>query len=102
LSIAGVEGEGVVLLADVRGIALASGTSCVSKALKVSPVLSAIGLEHGMAQGAILLSLGKDNTPDEMDYVVEHLSQIAAKLRAMSPSWPEAGPTPGESPKGVT
>src|SRR6185369_10928106 len=89
LSIEGVEGEGVMLLADMQGIALTSGTSCVSKSLKVSPVLSAIGLEHELAQGAIILSLGKDNTEDEMDYVIETLPKIVTKLRRMSPTWKE-------------
>jgi cysteine desulfurase len=87
ISIQSVEGEGVVLMADMQGIAMTSGTSCVSKALKVSPVLSAIGLEHSLAQGAVLLSLGKDNTEEEMDYVIETLPKIVAKLRAMSPEW---------------
>src|SRR5205807_2000586 len=67
LSIQFVEGEGVVLLGDMQGIALASGTGCVSKALKVSPVLTAIGLEHSLAQGAVILSVGKQNTEDEID-----------------------------------
>jgi len=85
LSIEFVEGEGVMLLADMQGIAMTSGTSCVSKALKISPVLSAIGLEHGLGQGAVILSLGKDNTEEEMDYVIETLPKIVTKLRGMSP-----------------
>ncbi len=89
LSIEGVEGEGVMLLADMQGIALTSGTSCVSKSLKVSPVLSAIGLEHSLAQGAVILSLGKDNTEEEIDYVIETLPKIVTKLRRMSPGWKE-------------
>ena len=89
LSIQFVEGEGVMLMADMRGIALTSGTSCVSKSLKVSPVLSAIGLEHSLAQGAIILSLGKDNTEEEIDYVIETLPKIVTKLRGMSPLWDE-------------
>lgn len=89
LSIGFVEGEGVVLLADMQGIALTSGTSCVSKSLKVSPVLAAIGLEHSLAQGAVIFSLGKDNTPEEIDHVIETLPKLVAKLRGMSPSWDE-------------
>ena len=89
LSFQFVEGEGVVLLGDMQGIALASGTACVSKALKVSPVLTAIGLEHSLAQGAVILSLGKDNTSDEIDCVIETLPKIVSKLRGMSPLWDE-------------
>lgn len=84
-----VEGEGWMLLADVNGIAVASGTSCVSKALKISPVLAAMGLDPALAQGSILLSLGQDNTEDEMDYVIETFAKIVDKLRGMSPTWDE-------------
>lgn len=89
LSLEFVEGEGVMLLCDTRGIAVASGTACVSKAIKISPVLSAIGLDHSLAQGAIILSLGKDNTEEEMDYVIETLPNLVARLRGMSPMWDE-------------
>lgn len=84
-----VEGEGLLLMLDARGIAVASGTSCVSKALKVSHVLSAIGLDHSLGQAAILLTLGKDNTDAEIDYVLETLPQVVSKLRGMSPMWDE-------------
>ena len=84
-----VEGEGLLLMLDARGIAVASGTSCVSKSLKVSHVLSAIGLEQGLGQAAIMLTLGKDNTDTEIDYVLETLPQVVTKLRGMSPLWDE-------------
>jgi cysteine desulfurase len=84
-----VEGEGLLLMLDARGIAVASGTSCVSKSLKVSHVLSAIGLDHALGQAAILLTLGKDNTDAEIDYVLETLPQVVNKLRGMSPAWDE-------------
>jgi cysteine desulfurase len=84
-----VEGEGLMLLCDVNGIAVASGTSCVSKALKISPVLSAIRLDESLAQGSIIMSLGKDNTEGEIAYVVETFVKIVNKLRAMTPRWDE-------------
>ena len=87
ISIEFVEGEGIALMADVQGIAIASGAACVSKALKVSPVLTAIGLDHGLAQGNVILSLGKDNTAAEIDHVAEALPKIVARLRSMSPMW---------------
>ncbi len=89
ISVEFVEGEGLLLMLDARGIAVASGTSCVSKSLKVSHVLSAIGLDHALGQAAILLTLGKDNTDAEIDYVLETLPQVVNKLRGMSPSWDE-------------
>lgn len=87
ISIEFVEGEGVALMADVQGIAVASGAACVSKALKISPVLTAIGLEHSLAQGNIIISLGKDNTESEIDHVAGTLPKIVEKLRSMSPVW---------------
>lgn len=86
-----IEGEGQLLLCDLNGIAVASGSSCVSKSLKISHVLAAIGLDHALAQGNLILTLGKDNTIDEMDYVIESFSKIVVKLRSMSPMWDEFG-----------
>jgi cysteine desulfurase len=83
------EGEGQALMLDVNGICVASGTSCVSKALKISHVLSAIGLEHSLAQANIILSLGKDNTDADVDYFLATFPKIISKLRSMSPTWDE-------------
>ena len=84
-----IEGEGQLLLLDYQGIAVASGSSCVSKSLKVSHVLSAIQLDHALAQGNIIMSLGKDNTVEDVDYVLETFPKIVDKLRNMSPMWKE-------------
>lgn len=84
-----IEGEGQLLSLDVSGVAVASGSSCVSKSLKISHVLGAIGLDHALAQGNIIMTLGKDNTEAEVDYVVETFAQIVTKLRRMSPMWDE-------------
>ena len=79
ISIEFVEGEGLVLMADTRGVAFTSGTACLSKAIKVSPVLGAIGVEHALALGAIIMSLGKDNTEEEADYVLEVLPKLVER-----------------------
>jgi cysteine desulfurase len=84
-----IEGESQVLLCDTHGIAVAGATSCVSKSLKISHVLSAIGLSHALAQGAIIMSPGKDNAEEDMDYVIETFAKIVGKLRGMSPAWDE-------------
>ena len=68
---------------------MGSATSCVSKALKVSHVLSAIGLEHSLGQANIILSLGKDNTDEDVDYFLATFPKIIARLRDMSPMWDE-------------
>ena len=84
-----IEGEGQLLLLDTKGIAVASGSSCVSKSLKISHVLGAIGLDHALAQGNLIMSLGKENTDEDVDYVIETFAGIVEKLRAMSPMWDE-------------
>ncbi len=84
-----IEGEGQLLLCDMNGIAVSSGSACVSKSLKIPHVLAAIGLDHALAQGNLILSLGKDNSAEEMDYVVEAFSRVVARLRGMSPMWDE-------------
>ena len=89
VSVEFVEGEGLVLMLDTRGIAVTSGTSCISKALKLSPVFKGIGLPLSLGQGAVLLTLGKDNTDAEIDYVLETVPGIVSKLRGLSPMWDE-------------
>jgi cysteine desulfurase len=61
----------------------------VTKSLRASHVLEAIGLDPALAQAALILSPGQDNTDEDMDYFLETFPQVAAKLRAMSPTWKE-------------
>jgi len=82
-----IEGESQVLLCDMQGIALTGATGCVSRALKISHVLSAIGLTPALAQAAVIMSPGKDNTVNEIDYVIDKFAGIVGKLRGMSPAW---------------
>ena len=83
------EGEGQLLSLDMAGVAVASGTSCVTRAVKVSPVLEAIGLPRGLALASIIMTLGKDNTEAEIDYTVEAYAKVVERLRGMSPHWDE-------------
>jgi cysteine desulfurase len=89
LSAEGAEGEGQLLLLDTRGIAVAAGSACVTKSLRASHVLEAIGLDPALAQAAIIFSLGRDNTDEDINCVLEIFPTVAAKLRALSPSWKE-------------
>jgi cysteine desulfurase len=82
----GIEGEGQLLLLDTRGIAVASGSACVTRTLRASHVLEAIGLEPSIAQSAIILSLGKDNTDADVDQFLETFPKVVSKLRAMAPN----------------
>ncbi|MGD9145463.1 MAG: cysteine desulfurase NifS [Anaerolineae bacterium] len=80
-----VEGESILLNLDLLGIAASSGSACTSGSLEPSHVLTAMGFPHEVAHGSLRLSLGKENTDKDVDYVLETLPGIVAKLREMSP-----------------
>jgi len=80
-----IEGESMLLFLDQKGIAVSSGSACTSRALKGSHVLTACDVPAEMASGSILFSLGIENTPEEIDYVLETLPPIVERLRQMSP-----------------
>jgi cysteine desulfurase len=80
-----IEGESQLLLLDHQGISAASGGSCVTKALKIAAVFGAIGLDPALAQGSVILTLGRDNTMEEIEYVIQTMATVVEKLRSMSP-----------------
>ena len=85
ISFSGVEGEALLLDLDMNGIAISTGSACSSSSLDPSHVLMAIGLSHEDSHGSLRLSLGKDNTQQEMDIVVEKLSAAVGKFRKIAP-----------------
>lgn len=80
-----IEGETLLIHLDQKGICASSGSACTSGSLDPSHVLLAIGLPHEVAHGSLRLTLSEENTREEMDYVVEHLKEIVAYIRNMSP-----------------
>jgi len=80
-----IEGESMLLFLDMEGIQVASGSACISMSLKASHVLLAMGIDHGTAQGSLLLTLGIDNTDEDVDDLLRILPPIIQKLRDMSP-----------------
>lgn len=80
-----VEGEAMLLFLDMDGIKIASGSACISRSLKVSHVMLAMGIDAGTAQGSLLFTLGMDNTDEDVDDVLKILPPIVQKLRDMSP-----------------
>lgn len=83
----GVEGESLLLSLDEKGIATSTGSACSSMKLKASHVLTAIGLDPVEAHGSIRLSLGRENTEEEVEYVSRVMPKAVGKLRKISPIW---------------
>ena len=83
----GIEGEALLLLLDMHGIAASSGSACTSGSLDPSHVLLAIGRPHEIALGSLRLSLSHENTDEEVDTVLRALPEVVATLRGMSPVW---------------
>lgn len=80
-----IEGESMLLSMDMKGIAASSGSACTSGSLEPSHVLLAMGIPHELAHGSIRLTLGRDNTMEDVDYFMENMVPIVERLRAMSP-----------------
>jgi len=87
MSFEGVEGEALLLMLDANGICASSGSACTSGSLDPSHVLLSIGLPHEIAHGSLRLSLGEDNTMEDVDYILERFPPILKRLRDMSPVW---------------
>jgi len=84
-----IEGESMLLSLDLMGVAASSGSACTAKTLEPSHVLLAIGLKHEEAHGSLMFSLGRQNTEEEVDYVVGLMPGIVKRLRAISPLTPK-------------
>lgn len=87
-SIKYIEGESILLMLDMAGIAASSGSACTSGSLDPSHVLLALGLTHEVAHSSVRMTLGDDTTDEDIDYVLETLPKVAHRLRAMSPISP--------------
>jgi len=87
LSIEGVEGEGLIVGLDMQGICVSSGSACSSGATEPSHVLKAIGLPMELLKGSVRLSLGRDNTDEEIERVLDVMPKVVERLRAISPIW---------------
>lgn len=80
-----IEGESLLIMLDMKGIAASSGSACTSGSLDPSHVLLAIGLPHEIAHGSLRLTLSAETTREDIDYTVDQIKEIVARLRSMSP-----------------
>ncbi len=87
ISFDGIEGESILMMLDMFGICASSGSACTTGSLEPSHVLRAMGIPYSSAHGTIRFSLSRYNTVEELDFVVEKLPPIIARLREISPFW---------------
>lgn len=85
-----IEGEGLLINLDLQGIAVSTGSACSSGSLEPSPVIRALGRDDELARGSIRFSFGKDNTEEDVDYVLEVLPRAVENLRRLSPLYQKA------------
>ena len=86
-SFEGIEGESLLILLDQKGISASSGSACTSGSLDPSHVLLAIGRVHEVAHGSLRLSIGKEITYQEADYIIASVKEVVEYLRGFSPVW---------------
>ena len=84
-----IEGESLILLLDLNGIATSTGSACLTGSLDPSHVLMSIGLPHEIAHGSLRVTLGEQNTMEDVDYIIEKINAVVTRLRDMSPVWEE-------------
>lgn len=91
LTVKYVEGESMLLFLDMEGVKIASGSACISRSLKVSHVMLCMGIDAATAQGSLLITLGQDNTDEDIDDFLRILPPIVQRLRDMSPLYKKTG-----------
>ena len=92
-----IEGEAILLLLNQVGIAASSGSACTSGSLEPSHVMRAMNIPYTAAHGSIRFSLSRYTREKEIDYVIDTLPTIIARLRMLSPYWQEGKPGAAES-----
>ena len=82
-----IEGESLLLWLDIAGICASTGSACSSESLEPSHVLIATGVPHEKAHGSLRISISRETTDEDIDYIIENVPLVVEKLRNMSPLW---------------
>ena len=90
ISLKHVEGEGILINLDMQGVAVSTGSACSSGSLEPSPIILALGRDDDLARGAVRFSFGKENTDEDVKYVLEVLPHAVENLRKLSPHYKQA------------
>jgi cysteine desulfurase len=88
----GIEGEALVIALDLQGLAVSTGAACSSGAIEPSHVLTAMGQRREQAKSSIRFSLGKQNTPEDIEFALGVIPETVARLRKLSPVWSQSRP----------
>ena len=80
-----IEGESLLIMLDMKGIAASSGSACTSGSLDPSHVLLAIGLPHEIAHGSLRMTISEETTKEDLDYTLDQIKEIVNRLRELSP-----------------
>ena len=86
-----IEGEALVIALDLKGVAISTGAACSSGAIEPSHVMTAMGLSADRARCSMRFSLGKHNTAEDVDFLLEILPETVGRLREVSPLWKGSG-----------
>jgi cysteine desulfurase len=95
-----IEGEAILIALDLAGIAASSGSACTSGSLEPSHVLTAMGLPEALARGSLRLTVGRENTMEQIEEVLSVLPEVVERIRSLSPAWRARGNVAGGSPDG--
>ncbi len=100
VSFAGIDGSALLMMLDLKGVYISTGSACMANALDTSHVVRAIGLNEDMAKGTVRFSFSKNNEPEEIDRAIAIIKESVLKLRALSPTYSKTKKTTGTGKRG--
>lgn len=100
VSFAGIDGSALLMMLDLKGVYISTGSACMANALDTSHVIRAIGLSEDMAKGTVRFSFSKNNEPEEIDKAIAIIKESVSKLRAFSPTYSSTKKSAGTGRRG--